>query len=56
MTYIPGPMKNPCEGCGKRCLCPSAGVYKCPRFHSLFVRSWDETVTFLREQLRDELP
>lgn len=48
---IPKPMQDPCIQCSRKQGCDSSETYKCPRFHEVFVRSWDETVAFLRQQL-----
>ena len=48
---IPRPMTDPCIHCEKQNTCISADTYKCPTFHTVFVRSWDETVAFLKQQL-----
>ena len=47
----PRPMRDPCDGCDKAAVCATSETYKCPRFHEIFVRSWDETVAFLREEI-----
>jgi len=48
---IPRPMPDPCADCSKKLLCLSADTYKCPAFCETFIRSWDETVAFLKAQL-----
>ena len=48
---IPKPMTDPCLHCEKQKTCFSADTYKCPAFHAAFVRAWDETVAFLKQQL-----
>lgn len=44
-------MPDPCAQCDKATACASSDTYKCPRFHDLFVQSWDDTVGYLRQQL-----
>lgn len=48
---IPKPMPDPCACCPKQQSCTSTDTYKCPAFHEAFVRAWDETVAFLKQQL-----
>ncbi len=48
----PKPMADPCRLCPRAAQCRSADTYKCDLFRVLFVRAWDETVAFLKEQLR----
>ena len=49
--HTPKPMSDPCVGCEKYAACTAPADYKCPRFLSLFVESWDETTAFLRKLL-----
>ena len=51
MTNIPRPMADPCHRCPKATACQSAETYKCDLFRVMFIRSWDETVAFLKKQL-----
>ena len=58
MSSIPKPMPDPCRRCPKANGCASSDNYKCPLFRAVFIRSWDETVTFLRAMLtkKEERP
>ena len=51
MTNIPRPMADPCRRCPRASRCQSAETYKCDLFRVVFIRSWDETVAFLKAQL-----
>lgn len=51
---IPKPMKDPCEHCPKAHSCINSENYKCPLFQLTFVRSWNETASFLRRLLEKE--
>ena len=51
MTNIPRPMADPCRRCPKAAKCQSADTYKCDLFRVVFIRAWDETIAFLKEQL-----
>ena len=52
---IPRPMTDPCCRCPKADKCRSAETYKCDLFRVIFIRSWDETVAFLKAQLNREM-
>ena len=54
MMTIPRPMPDPCRRCPKAGKCQSADTYKCDLFRVIFIRSWDETVAFLKAQLNKE--
>ena len=54
LYMIPRPMPDPCVGCSNRQGCISSETYQCPRFSELFTQYWDETVTYLRQQLLPE--
>lgn len=51
---IPRPMTDPCRRCPKAAKCQSAETYKCDLFRAIFIRSWNETVAFLKAQLNKE--
>lgn len=51
---LPTPMTDPCAQCDKARVCASAETYKCPRFHEIFVKSWDETIDFLKRKLQQK--
>ena len=51
---FPKPMADPCRQCPRMAQCRSSETYKCDLFRVLFVRSWDETVAFLKAQLKKE--
>lgn len=51
MISIPRPMADPCRRCPRAARCQSAETYKCDLFRVTFIRSWDETVAFLKAQL-----
>ena len=51
MISIPAPMQNPCAACEKAQSCLSAETYQCEIFRAAFIRSWDETTGWLRQQL-----
>lgn len=50
----PKPMKNPCETCPKAFSCIRSEDYKCPLFQLVFIRAWNETVSYLRTVLKKE--
>ena len=54
MNSIPRPMTDPCCRCPKAAKCQSAETYKCDLFRAVFIRAWDETVAFLKAQLKME--
>lgn len=54
MISIPRPMTDPCRRCPKAAKCRSAETYKCDLFRAIFIRSWNETVAFLKAQLNKE--
>ena len=46
---IPRPMTDPCQYCPTDCK--SKEQYKCDLFKVAFIQSWDNTISFLKEQL-----
>lgn len=50
-TNIPRPMTDVCYYCTRAKRCQSAETYKCDLFKVAFIQSWDNTISFLKEQL-----
>lgn len=50
-SNLPRPMADPCEFCPRQDRCQSAETYKCDLFRVMFIQSWDNVVSFLKEQL-----
>lgn len=50
-SKAPGPMVNPCRYCPKEGRCKSAVNYKCDLFRVVFIQSWNDTTSFLKEKL-----